>query len=174
MKNIRALIELFLLSGIITAMVYAVIRVRHLLPIAVLCFVPLVHADRFIGGKADSLFFRDSAYTIAVILDQSTCDSISPCILNFVDGAGPGSYFFGLRGKPGDTLKINYSFPANAFRLGNARIVFTGPDGRKKAEWPIRLGYRDPYPTGLLQRESRTATGETMKRKYFLNGRIKK
>lgn len=130
------------------------------------------HADKFLGGKQDSVFFYDTPYTISVVLEESKCDSVLPCILNFTDGVNLGGYLFGLKGfGPGDTLRASYTFDSRLLPGPTARIAFTGPLGTLRAWWNIRLEKALPVNSGITK-VKRKALRRPVGLGWRVNGRV--
>jgi hypothetical protein len=134
----------------------------------------IARADNFAGIRADSVFLRDSIYTLKVAVTQSTCDAERPCILQIASEGGSGTSFKNLYGNPGDTISVPYNFPASQFKSGSVRatLFFFGSDNKAKDILMIGLGYKDIKPTsmGFRRRTPRFHSPE-LKWERMINGR---
>lgn len=107
------------------------------------------HAVKLASYPADSVYLRDSVYLIPIALEAQDCSRSQPCQIQVYDGAGGlGSVFNPVLGNPGDTLRIAYNFPASHFGASAKEVAFVFLDwkGVIRAQWVVKLGYKDPSP----------------------------
>lgn len=142
--------------------------------VAAICLlISIASADNFAGIKADSVFFRDSAYILRVAVTQSTCDTQNPCTMQVAGDVGSGAVLKNLFGVIGDTISIPYNFPDSQFAATTSRanLFFYGSDGKAKDIVTVRLGYKEVMPNALRATAPRFAL-PSRKWEGLINGRI--
>lgn len=102
-------------------------------------------AATLINPPRDSIFMRDSLYTLNLNLEAEACPAASPCKFVINDDAGNTVVISGLMGKPWDTVSVPLSFPSTQFRADTRLVMltFANSQGTVKGSWIMRLGWGD-------------------------------